>query len=123
MLADVASQFATTRVPEGRTLIQAGDPGDRFFIIVRGSVAVLIPDPAGGPPRQVATLADGDHFGEVALLLDVPRTATVRTLTPCIFLALDRAHFKRLIQRAPKVHEALLRSYRTRSAAAIPVSA
>jgi ATP-binding cassette, subfamily B, bacterial len=123
MLAEIAAQFATTRVPEGRTLMQAGDPGDRFFIIVRGTVAVLAPDPAGGPPRQIATLTDGDHFGEVALLLDVPRTATVHTLTPCIFLTLDRAHFKRLIRRAPRVHEALLRVYRARNAAVSAVPA
>jgi CRP-like cAMP-binding protein len=52
-------------------------------------------------------LETGDHFGEIALLRDVPRTATVRTLTPCIFLTLQRAQFLELIARIPGLARAL----------------
>src|SRR6185295_12929812 len=51
--------------------------------------------------RTVAVLETGDHFGEIALLRNVPRTATVRTLSPCTFLTLQRGHFLELIERSP----------------------
>jgi hypothetical protein len=57
--------------------------------------------------RAVAVLETGDHFGEIALLHNVPRTATVRTLSPCMFLTLQRGHFLELIERIPDLWSAL----------------
>jgi ATP-binding cassette, subfamily B, bacterial len=65
-------------------------------------------DPAGADVR-LAVLQDGDHFGEIALLHRVVRTASVRTLTPCIFLALQRGQFDRLLARVPNLRETLER--------------
>jgi ATP-binding cassette subfamily B protein len=92
MAAMLAQMFLSERVSEGRKVIREGDTTvDKFYIIARGKVAVLKRQPDGND-LQVATLQDGDHFGEVALLKDTPRNATIRTLTPCIFLTCSAAN-------------------------------
>lgn len=103
MLAMMAQMFLSERVSEGRKVIREGDTTvDKFYIIARGKVAVLKRQPDGND-LQIATLQDGDHFGEVALLKDTPRNATIRTLTPCIFLTLQRRQFNELIQSDPRL--------------------
>jgi ATP-binding cassette subfamily B protein len=54
-----------------------------------------------------AVLQDGDYFGEIALLMDVPRTATVRTRTESLFLTLSRGSFSRMLDRDPRLREKL----------------
>jgi len=103
MLEKLAKMFLSERVSEDRKVIREGDTTvDKFYIIARGKVAVLKRQP-DGTDVQVATLQDGDHFGEVALLKDAPRNATIRTLTPCIFLTLQRRQFMELIQSDPRL--------------------
>jgi ATP-binding cassette subfamily B protein len=113
VLADVADRFATECFAEGREIIHAGDPGDRFYIIVRGKAVVLKPQ-AEGTQQAGDVMHDGDYFGEIALLHDVPRTATVRALTDCVLLSLGRGQFLRLMQRAPhlRAHIAQLAAMR-----------
>jgi ATP-binding cassette subfamily B protein len=60
-----------------------------------------------GEESRLAILQDGDHFGETALLHRVVRTASVRTLTPCIFLSLQRGQFDQLLSREPRFREYL----------------
>src|SRR5262249_19555931 len=108
LLTDMASLFATERQPAGRVLFEAGDPADRFYLIVRGAVEAL--RPGGGNTERIALFSAGGHFGEIALLRDVPRLATVRTLTPCIFLTLLREHFHVLVSRAPGLRASLERA-------------
>ena len=78
---------------------------------------MTLPNPVDAGPRRdlpwllsrlrfwltVAVLSDGDHFGEMALLTDAPRNATVRTLTPATLLALPRGQFLNLVGRSPGV--------------------
>ena len=106
LLTDMVRHFVTEQVPAERLVVQEGDAGDLLYIIVRGSVEVLKNGP-DGTPRRVAVLEDGDHFGEVALLQPVPRTATVRTLDPSVFLTLKRNHFANLLERTPQMREEL----------------
>ena len=73
--------------------------GDVLSRIVSGAVFVLKADPSG-EQKRIAVLQDGDHFGEIALLRNVPRTATIRTLTPCLFLSLQREQFSYLLSKA-----------------------
>lgn len=75
----------------GTEVIRQGDPGDAFFAIRSGQVEVV------RDGERVGTLGPGAYFGEVALLLDVPRTATVRTITAVRAYRLDREGFDRLI--------------------------
>jgi len=71
----------------GTAVFQQGDRGDRFYLIERGDVAVE------RDGAVIARLGPGGYFGEIALVQDVPRTATVRPLTDCSLLALDRDEF------------------------------
>jgi ATP-binding cassette subfamily B protein len=106
MMEGVAKAFVTEQYPANRFVIHEGDPGDRFYIIVRGRVEVLR-NQEGEEPRQIAVLQDGDHFGEIALLRNVPRTASVRTLTPCVMVALPRGQFANLVGSSPQMRQRL----------------
>jgi CRP-like cAMP-binding protein len=82
----VAARLVPVSVERGDVVIQAGDVGDRFYVVADGELDV---DVAG----QHSSTGPGDFFGEVALLRDVPRTATVRATKPSRLYALDRDDF------------------------------
>jgi MFS family permease len=86
-LERIASQLDPVAAPAGTVVMRQGDAGDRFYLVVSGELAV---DRDGA---TVAQLGPGDHFGEIALVRDVPRTATVRAVTDVDLLALDRDEF------------------------------
>ncbi|WP_261304304.1 ATP-binding cassette domain-containing protein [Paenibacillus andongensis] len=100
LLRDISHFFVTESYAKERTIIDEGDLGDKFYIIVRGKVEVLKKNSTGTNDR-LAVLSDGDFFGEVALLRNIPRTATIHTLTPVVFITLQREFFQDLMKRAP----------------------
>jgi len=100
LLDVVAKAFVTEQFAAERVVIREGDEGDRFYMIARGRLEVWR-EGADKHPQRVAVLSDGDHFGEMALLTDAPRNATVRTLTPATLLALPRGQFLNLVGRSP----------------------
>jgi ATP-binding cassette subfamily B protein len=79
-------------VPAGSAVIEEGDDGDRFYVVLSGMFAVS--QQALGPRR---VLRPGDYFGEVALAMEVPRTASVRALTPSRVASCDRETFDEFI--------------------------
>jgi ATP-binding cassette subfamily B protein len=101
MLEQVARWFNSEHFPVDRVIVQQGDPGDRFYILVRGKVDVLRSD--GERSQIVGRLQDGDCFGEMALLSNQPRNATVKTLTDCVCLSLTCDTFNRLLDREPEL--------------------
>src|SRR5262249_32609315 len=86
-LESVARALVPLTPPAGTEVIRQGDTGDRFYVIADGECDVS----ADGKP--VATLRRGDYFGEIALLYDVARTATVRTRGEARIYGLERDHF------------------------------
>jgi ATP-binding cassette subfamily B protein len=109
----LASQFVSERCDSGHTVMQAGDLGDKFYIIVRGKVAVT----TLGQDKQPAFLnswQDGDYFGEIALLEGGRRTATVTTTLPSLFLTLERKHFMNMLASHPAVRAAIEQEARSR---------
>ncbi|HEY1662577.1 MAG TPA: ATP-binding cassette domain-containing protein [Verrucomicrobiae bacterium] len=104
-LTALADIFITERCPAGRDVFREGDPGDKFYIVARGTLTVWV-STSGGGQKQIRKMDDGDHFGEIALMEDTTRTATVRTSTDSIFLTLARDPFLKLLEREPKLHEA-----------------
>jgi hypothetical protein len=86
-LEDVARQLIPVTVGAGDVVIREGDPGDRFYVVVSGVIAVTIHG------TEVARLTHGDYVGEIALLRDVPRTATVTAMSEVSLLALEREPF------------------------------
>ena len=116
LLETLASSFVTEQFAADRSVIQEGDQGDRFYVIARGRVAVSHTG-AYGRPVRVSVLADGDHFGEMALLSDAPRNASVRTLTPTTLIALPRRQFSNLVGSSPQLRARLQAAMDVRSAA------
>jgi CRP-like cAMP-binding protein len=84
------------------TIFKRGDYGEKCYIIVDGEVEVLVPD-ALGNQMAVSKLGKGDFFGEIALIKNVPRTATIRTLKPCKFITLTRGSLNLVNKKAPGV--------------------
>jgi MFS family permease len=82
----LAATLEPVSVTAGDVVIRAGDRGDRFYIVADGELEIV----ADGLHR---TARAGDHFGEIALLRDVPRTATVRAVTDSQLYALEREDF------------------------------
>jgi ATP-binding cassette subfamily B protein len=101
-LAKLAERFSTERVPENRAVFEQGDPGDKFYVIAHGTVEVLQRD-EDGTERRLRVLQDGEVFGELALLNDAPRTATVRTRTACLLLTLSSQQFFQLLDSVPRL--------------------
>src|SRR5262249_29008980 len=83
----LAAEPDPRRFPPGAVVIREGEPGDHFYLIVEGSAAVSV----HGAPRP--SLRRGDCFGEIALLRDIPRTATITAEQPLRTLALGREEF------------------------------
>ena len=104
-LAELCNSFSSTNYPASSTIITEGDEGDLFYIIVRGRVEILkrIDD----KDIRVKVLEDGDFFGEIALLSNVPRTATVRTVDPSLLISLKRSRFLELTSSVPGMHDKL----------------
>lgn len=94
-------------LPAGEVLFSRGDPGDDFYVVAWGEVAVLV-------PQEVARLSEGDFFGEIALLADQPRNATVRATVDSQVLAFDRALLSDLVAASPELLVVLLRFLRER---------
>jgi MFS family permease len=87
ILEALARSSARIDAAAGDVVIREGDPGDLFYAIESGEVEVT------KDGRHVATLGSGDYFGEIALLRDVPRTATVIARSDTVLQALDRGTF------------------------------
>ena len=90
----------------GEAIVREGEPGDCLYQVLQGRVEVL---KAIGTARQVAVrqLGAGELFGEMTLLLDAPRSATVRALEECRLLRLNRASVAPLLQTQPELLQQL----------------
>ena len=89
----------TTDIPiaEGHTLVKEGERGLEFFVIVSGRAKV------SRKGRKVGELGSGDFFGELALLIDADRNATVTALTPMEAIVLSRREFEAALADAPRM--------------------
>ena len=104
-LAELCKSFRSSKYPASSTIISEGDEGELFYIIVRGRVEIL--KRIDGQDTRVKILEDGDYFGEIALLSNVPRTATVRTVNPTLLISLKRSRFLKLTASVPGMRDKL----------------
>jgi CRP-like cAMP-binding protein len=93
VLAALAKRMEREEVPPGATIVREGERGDRFYVLFSGLLSVTQRDRGN---RGV--LRPGAYFGEVALAMDVPRTATVSAITPAVVASCDRATFDELVR-------------------------
>lgn len=112
-LQQITRLFVTEKFEAGVPVVEQGDQGDKFYLIARGKVEVLVAS-AAGERKKVAVLTDGDHFGEIALMHHIPRTATIVTSTPCLLLSLSYEHFHPLMVQYPSIREGLEATLQTR---------
>lgn len=92
-LAQLAPRMRREEMAPGAAVVREGEPGDRFYVVLSGMLEVT---QAGRGPRTL--LRPGDHFGEVALAMGMPRTATVVAVTPASVASCDRAAFDEFIR-------------------------
>jgi len=94
----VETKLESRQFEAGQIVVRQGEPADRFFIVVDGEVEVVHEE--GERTRSVNVLRAGEFFGEIAILRETPRTATVRALTPTTLMAMDRDTFRGLVSQA-----------------------
>ncbi len=99
-ISDIVERLRSRSYPEGATVIRKGAAGDSMFFIVSGEVEVKLGD-------RTKALADGDFFGEMALLDRKPRSADVVTTMPCTVLVLNVADFYQLAGQQPALISAI----------------
>src|SRR5215207_4692740 len=98
-LSETQRHVRPLRFRAGETVVREGDSADRFYIIKQGDVTVTRRDETGRD-AVLATLGPGQFFGEMGLLADTPRTASVHAKTELEVLALDRETFRRALAHA-----------------------
>lgn len=101
-LKAISKLVTPVEIPAGKVLVKEGDPGREFMIIVSGTATVR----RGG--RKVDSLGPGDFFGELAVLVGVPRTATVTADTDMTVEAMNRQEFSSLLDESPAMAKKIL---------------
>jgi CRP-like cAMP-binding protein len=88
VLGKLAKEMVREEIAPGTAVIREGEEGDRFYVVFAGMLTVT--NRAMGE-REI--LRPGDYFGEVALTMNMPRTATITAITPAVVASCDRATF------------------------------
>jgi len=101
-LAAVASVTEEVSFDASETVIKEGDAGNTLYLILEGEVAVIKSE-ENGSEMTLDHIGDGDHFGEMALFEEIPRTATIRTTKPCRMLILHRQEFDEMVREYPRI--------------------
>lgn len=110
-LRKIASIADELDLREGSALTREGDRGHEFLVLISGSAEVTQGN------KLLAKIGDGDFLGEIALVLDTPRSATVTATSPVRLLVIERRAFKQLLRDVPAIQTKVLEALATRLAA------
>jgi len=113
LLHNLAMMLKPVVFEPGDVIIREGETSNEMYAICRGQVEVI--DKTG---KRIATLAEGNFFGEMSLLLSQPRAATIRALTPCDLFVLEQGDFNRALKDFPQFAASLRDIARSRAQAA-----
>lgn len=97
----------TLEFGQGRFIFHEGDLGTEMFIIQEGQVEILQENPTG--PRQLAVLGQGDFFGEMSILEELPRSAAARALTDIRIIMIDGTTFDSMLRANPEIGVRIMR--------------
>jgi ATP-binding cassette, subfamily B, bacterial len=106
LLARVAGQLVRQRYAMGDYIINQGEPGDAFYLLHFGQVEVLLN--SHSTTRRINILDEGEFFGEMSLLSEEPRTASVRAVFPTECYVLTKSSFTLLLEQEPRIRELVL---------------
>ncbi|XP_046750807.1 cAMP-dependent protein kinase type II regulatory subunit isoform X2 [Diprion similis] len=98
-MADVLDAMFEKTVEVGDYIIRQGDDGDNFYVIEKGKFEVYVKDPSGADVL-IHTYDNSGAFGELALLYNMPRAATIKAITPGTLWAMDRQTFRRILLKS-----------------------
>jgi putative ABC transport system ATP-binding protein len=112
-LTDVADKMQLRQYVAGDTIIRQGETGNEFFVIARGDVDIIVDE------EKVAQLHAGAFFGEIALIKDEPRNATVRAVSDVVCFILDKDEFQNVLKASVSFEEALRRAMFERTGAIV----
>jgi CRP-like cAMP-binding protein len=112
-LNEIAQLADEIDLPAGRRLTKEGGLGREFFVILEGRADVRRSD------QLIGSLGNGDFFGEIALVTDTPRTATVTTTTPVRVLVVPTREFRQLLNTSPDIQGKILQAVAERLAAMV----
>merc|ERR1711872_669197 len=107
----VADALEATSFDDGDVVVTQGESGNDFFIIVDGSASVTQFRNEGEDSQEVGVLGPSDYFGEIALMLDRPRAATVTAVGPLKCVKLDRGRFERVLGPCSEILKRNIQQY------------
>jgi CRP/FNR family cyclic AMP-dependent transcriptional regulator len=110
-LEELARLADDLEVPAGKVLTRQGDTGREFFVLMDGQVEVV------RDGEVLGTSGAGDFIGEISILEDMPRTATVTATTPVRLFVLTAQNFRSFVEQQPDVENKVLRTLARRLAA------
>lgn len=111
-LDKLMGELRAIRVFKGFEIVKQGDPGDAFYLIASGRVSVWVNKGKGRV--RVTGLATDDYFGEMALISNAPRNATVVADGLTELFILDKYHFQNLLMKNPAIAEKLKKAHALR---------
>jgi len=97
-------------LPAGYLIFRAGDPATALYLVKNGTVRISVDTP-GGDPVEVATLGTGSHFGEMALVDDMKRSATAETLEPTAVLCFEYEKVRDMLAKSPATASKVYRAF------------
>ena len=97
-VGDIGGELQSVEVESGAVVVRQGGPADKFFIVVDGELEVEREE--DGATTKVATLGPGRLFGEISILRDTPRTATIKATRPSKLLVMERDEFRDVVAQA-----------------------
>jgi len=109
-LAFVAQQTDELDVSAGKVLAKEGDLGREFFVVESGTAEVT------KDGEHIADMGPGDFFGEIALIAEERRTATVTATSPMLVIVMSRASFRAIDRMMPEVHARVAKAIEDRRA-------
>ncbi|HLS57754.1 MAG TPA: cyclic nucleotide-binding domain-containing protein [Zeimonas sp.] len=107
-LETLAAGSARRNFPKGRTIVSEGEPSQSLYILLSGRAKVQRSD-SEGKEVILAVLGSGDFFGEMSLIDDAPRSASVITLESCDFMAINKDSFKSMLMQSNEMCMAVMK--------------
>jgi cAMP-dependent protein kinase regulator len=102
---DAVDAFSPIDKSAGTQVIAQGDQGDHFYVVESGSLVIKVAQPGGGRSVRYGDLGPGDCFGELALMYNTPRAATIEATSDCKLWCLDRITYRSIVQHFEIEHK------------------